>query len=52
MTAIAQPSDLTKRLFEDESQNDFEDQGAASAAHVFVTPVPLEPAIKCVKIED
>ena len=52
MTAIAQPSDLTKRLFEDESQNDFEDQGAASAAHVFVTPVPLEPAIKRVKIED
>jgi hypothetical protein len=50
MTATAQSSDMVKRLFEDESQNDFEEQ--VVAAPVFVAPSPLEPASKRVKIED
>jgi hypothetical protein len=50
MTAMAQSSDMVKRLFEDESQNDFEEQ--VVAAPVFVAPGPLEPASKRAKIED
>jgi len=47
---MAQSSDMVKRLFEDESQNDFEEQ--VVAAPVFVAPGPLEPASKRAKIED
>lgn len=46
---MAQSSDIAKRLFGDDSQNDFEEH--ASPVPMFVPP-PGEPASKRVKIED